>query len=114
MKIRLYLVLAAMLFGAQLPAQETKNDKQICEALQTVEGVNTMITTTGKVIMYLFPGYRLCNNENRKCLFFKQPIIYFSNNSNNKSNKHSFIKNNSQWLTYFLLLEQCLSILGSN
>ena len=50
MKIQLYLILAALLFVAQLPAQSTKTGRKMRETRQTVEDAGGVITTTRDVI----------------------------------------------------------------
>lgn len=56
MKTRPCLLLAAILFAVQLPAQTTKTSKKIEEAQETVENTAEIITTTDKTIKTLFPG----------------------------------------------------------
>lgn len=56
MKIQLCLILAAILFAVQLPAQTTKTSKKIQEAQEAVENTAEIITTADKTIKTLFPG----------------------------------------------------------
>lgn len=55
MKIQLCLILAAILFAVQLPAQTTKTSKRIQEAQEAVENTAEIITTADKTIKTLFP-----------------------------------------------------------
>lgn len=55
MKIQPCLVLAAILFAMQLPAQTTKTSKKIQEAQEAVENTAEIITTADKTIKTLFP-----------------------------------------------------------